>query len=110
MGCEGIEYLNFHFHNRYSVFKNVYCTSFVIPNPRKDLGKHDREFQTEPMHKMMENRTVFTDEIPEHLNWIESSNVIDFTSGNTEDMMNTRYREFNKYLAWWTYIPQARRS
>ena len=71
----------------------------MIQNPRKDLGNIEREFQTEPMHKMMENRTVFTDEIPEHLNWIENSNVISFTSDNTEDMMNTHYREFNKYLA-----------
>ena len=36
---------------------------------------------------------------PQTLELDESSNVIDFTSDNMEDMMNTCYHEFNKYLA-----------
>ena len=48
---------------------------------------------------MMENHTVFTDEIPQTFELDESSNVMDFTSDNMEDMINMRYREFNKSLA-----------
>ena len=72
----------------------------MIQNPIKDLGNIEREFQTESIRKMMENHIEFTVDIPQTLELDESSNVIRFTSDNMEDMINMRYREFNKSLAW----------
>ena len=41
---------------------------------------------------------TFTDEIPQTLESDDNINVIDFMRDNTEDMINIRYREFNKAL------------
>lgn len=52
---------------------------------------------------------------PQTLELDESSNVIDFTSDNMEDMRNAHYYEFNKAIqilclpVLWTYVPQTRR-
>ena len=95
---EGIEYLNSIFITDIR-FLRMFSEQLCDTESKKRHGKHGREFQTEFIHKMMENHREFTDEIPRTPESDKNSNVISFTSDNTEDMMNTHYREFNKYLA-----------